>query len=156
MYLQPFVCVYVYHRNQSNVYWGTHPNGVYTTLCWGAHTDGLSLPLYVLGYIHRWGPHCCLMGYMYRWVTCALWRLYVALRGLVRAEYTPCLSFRDWLWLPCLPSLPGGVCAQAPSSMNTSLCRAPRLDPISVIYIFHNSIWSGLSNLLHSCVLCSL
>lgn len=145
--------MYVSHRNQTNVYWGTHPDGVYTTLCWGAHTDGVCTTVCVE--VHtQMGPHCYLMGYMYRWVTCALWRVYAGLRGLVRADYTPCLSFRA-LAAAALP-LPGGVCAQAPSSMNTSLCRAPRLDPISVIYIFHNSIWSGLSNLLYSCVLCSL
>lgn len=39
--------------------------------------------------------------------------------------------------------------------VNTWLCRAVRLDPISLIYIFHNSVGSGFSNLLHSahCVL---
>lgn len=49
-----------------------------------------------------------------------------------------------------------GASRQMPSSMSTLLCKAACLDPIAVIYIPHNSFWSGLSNLLHSCALCAL
>lgn len=41
------------------------------------------------------------------------------------------------------------------SSVNTLLCRARRLGPIFVIYIFHNSTWSGVSSVLHSWALFS-
>lgn len=55
-----------------------------------------------------------------------------------------------------LQSLPRGrVQTPATSSVDTWLCELLCLDPIFVIYIFHNSIWSGLSDLLHSehCIL---
>lgn len=57
---------------------------------------------------------------------------------------------------PAEASRRGWVRPPKASSMNTSLCKALRLHPIFVIYIFHNSVWSGFSNLLHSCALCSL
>lgn len=73
-------------------------------------------------------------------------------------------SRHPWQTPGCTPSFPP-LCRASPegrlrtlkaSSMNTPLCKALRLHPIFVIYIFHNSVWSGFSNLLHSCALCSL
>lgn len=57
---------------------------------------------------------------------------------------------------PALPSPPGGrLPTRAASSVDTWLCEALCLDPIFVIYIFRNSVWSGLADLLQSehCVL---
>ena len=55
-----------------------------------------------------------------------------------------------------LQSLPRGrFQTPAASSVDTWPCKLLCLDPIFVIYIFRNSIWSGLSDLLHSehCIL---
>lgn len=60
---------------------GMHTQMGSTPASVGVHTQIEPVPLYVLGYMHRW-------------VACALWRVYAALGGLVRADYTPCLSFR--------------------------------------------------------------
>lgn len=50
---------------------------------------------------------------------------------------------------PLRRALPGGHPGSAASSVNTWLSKALCLDPIFVIYIFRNSTWSGLSDLLH-------
>lgn len=50
---------------------------------------------------------------------------------------------------PLHRALPGGHPGSAASSVNTWLSKALCLDPIFVIYIFRNSTWSGLSDLLH-------
>lgn len=98
---------------------GAHRDEVCSTVCVGVHIEMESVALCVLGYTQdgvyitacvrvcaQMGPSLLSLG-----VHVLSEGVYVALRGLVKADYTPCLSFRHWLRLPCLPSLPGGVCA---------------------------------------------